>query len=256
MQEKLIKSKTNTLATLYCKDCSDVFSLLEDNSVDLILTDPPYGIDYRSNRQRVDRKKSVSGEGSIVIRNHYFSKIENDTALSLSWISDAYRVLKNNSAMYIFSHWTKWGIMQQIAEQSGFSVKNMIVLNKSNHGMGDLSGSFAPKHELLMYAVKGKPKLNFPEGRISDVWNVPVKFSGSKRLHPNEKPISWIEPIILNSSVENSVVFDPFMGSGTTGEAAILGRRQFIGCEIDDGYFDIACQRLAGTAKKTENNIF
>jgi len=128
--------------------------------------------------------------------------------------------------MYVFGHWSRWGELSAAVSDAGFKYKNMIVLVKSNHGMGDLKGQFAPKHELLLFATKGRHLLQFPSGRLKDVWNVPVRYSGTKRFHPNEKPISWIEPCVANSSREGDLVLDPFAGSGSTGVAAKnMGRR-------------------------------
>lgn len=237
--------------SLHLGDCNEVFSQIKDKSVDLVITDPPFGISYKSNRQRVDRKKSVKGYGSVVVRDHYFNHIQEDDKLPLKWLIDAYRVLKDNCAIYIFTHWKKWHELFPAVESAGFSVKNMIVMNKSNHGMGNLR-HWAGKHELLLFATKGKHELSFPKGRKNDIWNVPVKFSGSKRFHPNEKPIDWLVPIIENSSKEKDVILDPFMGSGTTGVASIRMSRQFIGIEKDTEYFYIAEKRIEAAMQNVD----
>ena len=236
-------------------DCFDILSIFKNDSIDLIVTDPPYGIDFRSGRQTVDRKKSVKGEGSVNVRDFYFESISEDHRLLTGWLTEAYRILKNDSAIYIFAHWSQWSNLYNAVEAVGFNVKNMIVLNKSNHGMGDLKGSYAPKHELLLYASKGRRNLIFPNGRTDDVWSVPVKFSGSHKFHPNEKPLSWIIPAILNSSIEKQVVLDPFMGSGSTGVAAISTGRKFIGIEKDPNYFTIAEDRIKNAITQFEDDI-
>ena len=236
-------------------DCLDLLDSLGDASVDLIVTDPPYGVSYRSNRQRVDRKKSVKENQSVVCRNHFFDQIANDDSIPTEWLEGAYRVLKPDSALYAFVHWTKWTEMVIAASNYGFQVKNMIVLNKSNHGMGDLKGSYAPKHELLMFAVKGRHVCRWPNGRQSDVWSVPVKFSGGHRFHPNEKPLSWLEPAILNSSDEGAVVLDPFMGSGSTGVACAKMNRKFIGAEMDSSYAAIAKERIENQMRAMKGTI-
>lgn len=234
-----------TNSQLYNNDCLDQFKFIPDNSVDLILTDPPYGINYKSGRQGIDRVKSVKGEGDIKIRKSYFNSIIGDDVLDLTWLKEAYRVLKNNSAMYVFCHWSKWHILYPEVESLGFKVKNMIVLNKSNHGAGDLAGAYASKHELVLYATKGRHELLFPNGRSKDVINASVIFSGNKKLHPNEKPLSWHIPFIENSSKEGDTVLDPFMGSGSCGAAALSLRRKFIGIEKSLEYFKIADNRLS-----------
>jgi site-specific DNA-methyltransferase (adenine-specific) len=176
--------------------------------------------------------------------------------LPTDWLVEAYRVLKDNAAIYIFAHWSKWGELQSAAQVAGFIVKNMIVLDKSNHGMGATTLQYAPKHELVLFASKGKHILLNPDGRKPDVWNVPVKFSGSHKFHPNEKPASWIHYAIINSSIEDQVILDPFMGSGSFGIASIKSKRQFIGIESNVQYFDIAKARIDAAMNETDVNLF
>lgn len=228
-------------------DCVEVMHKFPEQMVDLIVTDPPYGINYVSHKQNCDTR---SGMSITKDRPTYFSKIANDDRLPTEWLLDAYRVLRDGGAMYVFGHWSKWGELYDAVSNAGFKCKNMIVLVKSNHGMGDLRGQFAPKHELLLFAVKGRHLLRFPNGRMKDVWDVPVRYSGAKRLHPNEKPISWIEPCITNSSVEGNLVLDPFAGSGSTGVAARNMDRRCILIEVDPELCKTAAERL-GIDKST-----
>lgn len=221
--------------------CEDVLKALPDKSVDLILTDIPYGINYKSGCQTYDNHGPESVKTTTP---EYFAQIQGDEELPTEWLSEAYRILKDGSAAYIFCHWTKWHILHAVTISVGFNVKNMIVCNKSNHGMGDLKGSFAPKHELLMMAVKGRHLLNFPEGRKTDVWEVPVKFSGAKRFHPNEKPLSWLIPCIENSSQPGDLVLDPFAGSSSTAMACRKLGRNYMMIESDIQFVEISNTRL------------
>jgi len=226
---------------IICDDCLKVMKTFKSESVDLILTDIPYGINYKSNKQNYDTR----GKNPIrKNRNEYFKEIEGDEELPVDWLSEAYRVLKNNSAIYVFCHWSKWHILFNAVSSAGFKNKNMIVLNKSNHGMGDLKGSYAPKHELLLFATKGRHILSFPNKRQNDVWEVPVRYSGAKRFHPNEKPVSWLSPCIENSSNQGDVVLDPFSGSGSTGVICKELNRDFILIDIDPQHCKVAKQRL------------
>jgi len=223
-------------------DCLGLMKEIEDSSIDMVYTDIPYGINYKSNKQGQDTRTGVTLKTG---RSEYFKKINNDDKIpDIEWLEESFRVLKNGAAIYICVRWDKFGELQQQVLQCGFKVKNMIVFNKSNHGMGDLKGQYAPKHELLLFATKGRHLLNFPNGRNNDVWDVPVKFSGSKRLHPNEKPLPWIVPAILNSTNIGGVVLDPYMGCGSTGQACLENKRNFIGFDNDKEYFDIAKSRL------------
>lgn len=231
--------------TIVHGDCLEVLSNIPSNSIDLISTDPPYGIKYISNSQGVDRKIRNKTNKSIVVRGGYFGEINNDSVVPLEWLVEAYRILSQNSAIYIFCRWDKWDILKPAVEKAGFSIKNMIVVNKSNHGMGDLMGQYAPKHELLMFAAKGRHILRFPNGRKSDVWDLPVRFSGAKRLHPNEKPVSWFDNTVLNSSDVGGLVLDPFCGSGSCLKSAKNNDRSYIGVDSDQKWIDVATERLA-----------
>jgi site-specific DNA-methyltransferase (adenine-specific) len=242
------------MPNLWNDDCINVFPTLADGSMDLIVSDPPYGINYRSNRQQVDRLKSVKENQSVNVRPHYFSTIENDNGM-FCWLVEAYRVLKEGSAIYVFCHWTKWSELERHTQEAGFDIKNMIVLNKSNHGMGDLKGQYAPKHELLMFACKGRHVCRWRTGRQQDVWNVPVVFSGSHRHHPNEKPISWLTPAILNSSDEGQLILDPFMGAGSTGIAAVKSKRHFVGIELDKTYYESALIRISEAQEDVKSEV-
>jgi site-specific DNA-methyltransferase (adenine-specific) len=226
---------------IICEDCEIALQKFEEQSIDLIVTDIPYGINYKSNKQNYDTRgiKPV-----IKKRPEFFEKIEGDKEIPLFWLTEAYRVLKEGSAIYIFCHWSKWHLLYPAVEEVGFKPKNMIVLNKSNHGMGDLKGSYAPKHELLLFASKGRHILNFPKKRMRDIWDAPVKFSGAKRFHPNEKPISWLLPCIQNSSKKDDVILDPFAGSGSTGVTCKALGRNSIQIDSNEEFCQIAKERL------------
>lgn len=208
------------------RTADELLTGLAEESVDLILTDPPYGLAFDSGKQ------------------DYFGEIEGDRELPTGWLKEAYRVLKTGSALYAFTHWRNWHVLQAAAIQAGFTAKNMIVLHKSMHGMGDLRGAYAPKHELLLYATKGRHLLNNPDGRQPDVVDVSVPFSKSYRPHPNYKPSSWLTPWILQSSKPGDLVVDPFTGSGSVPLACVETGRRFLACDVDAQYVEVARRRL------------
>lgn len=216
-----------------CGDATEELSRIDDNFVDLIVTDIPYGINYKSNKQNANYRS-----GSLVVKDRleFFSKINGDDELPVSWLLDAHRVLKERSAIYIFTHWSKWHELYPAVAAVGFTVKNMIVVNKSNHGMGDLKGGYAPKHELILFATKGRHILRWPNGRGKDVYDGKVLFSGSIRKHPNQKPEDWLVPLILNSSDEGDLILDPFAGCGSTGLAAKSVNRDYLLIDNDIQY--------------------
>jgi site-specific DNA-methyltransferase (adenine-specific) len=194
----------------------------------MVLTDPPYGMNYQSNH-----------------RKEKLRKIEND--VSLEWLSDftdhCYRILKPDSSAYIFCSWHKVDIFKQEFERR-FKLKNILVWVKNNHGSGDLTGAYAPKHEFVLYMHKGRTV--FRNGRTPDVV-YSDKVAATRMVHPTEKPVKLLEKFILDNSDEGDIVIDPFMGSGTTGVAAKNLKRSFIGIELDEEYFKIAQERIEKT---------
>jgi site-specific DNA-methyltransferase (adenine-specific) len=242
--------KKECLNKILFGDCLPILQSIPSNVIDLIVTDPPYGINYKSGKQNYDTRKE---QPNIKDRPEYFDGIIGDNTFPIEWIKEAYRILKEHSAVYVFCHRKTYSQAEQEILFAGFDIKNCIILNKSNHGMGDLKGSYAPKYEMLIFAVKGRHILSFPNGREKDIWNVKVKYSGSYRFHPNEKPISWILPAIINSSNENDIVLDPFIGSGSTAIACMQTNRNFIGIEKDEKYWEIANQRIVDDNKETDS---
>ena len=214
-------------------DCLEVMKEIPDESIDMILTDPPYLMNYKSNRRVVKEK---------------FDHILNDKnaeGLITTYIKECYRILKPDSALYMFCSWHKVDLFKQEVEKY-FNLKNLIVWNKNNHGSGDLKGAYAPKHELILYAHKGRSL--FRCKRIPDVIDFP-KISSDKLVHPTEKPIGLLELFIQNNSDPGNVIFDGFAGSGTTSIAALNTGRSFICIEKDERYFNIAKERIECHAK-------
>ena len=211
-------------------DCLERMKEIKSGSVDMILTDPPYGMDFQSNRRVVKDK---------------FSKIENDK--NVDWLpellQECHRVMADNSAIYCFCSWHKIDVFKQEIEKL-FKIKNVIVWVKNNHGSGDLKGAYAPKHEFVIYAHKGRSL--FREKRLPDVMEYP-KIHSSKLQHPTEKNTDMLELFIKNNSDEDQTVLDPFMGSGSTGAACKNLNRKFIGIELDEQYFKIAQDRISAT---------
>ena len=213
---------------LYQGDCLEVMGGIKDKSVDLIVTDPPYLMNYQSNRRKKEDR---------------FDKIKNDKGnytLIQDYLEECHRIMKDNTAIYCFCSWHNIDFFKNEFEKY-FKLKNILVWNKNNHGTGDLKGSYAPKHEFILFGHKGRTLLR--EKRIADVIDCP-KISSNKLTHPTEKPQDLLEIFIKQSSDEGSIIFDGFMGTGSCGIAAKKLSRNFIGIELDEKYFNIAKDRL------------
>ena len=213
---------------LYQGDCLEIMGGIKDKSVDLIVTDPPYLMNYQSNRRKKEDR---------------FDKIKNDKGnymLIQDYLEECHRIMKDNTAIYCFCSWHNIDFFKNEFEKH-FKLKNILVWNKNNHGTGDLKGSYAPKHEFILFGHKGRTLLR--EKRIADVIDCP-KISSNKLTHPTEKPQDLLEIFIKQSSDEGSIIFDGFMGTGSCGIAAKKLNRNFIGIELDEKYFNIAKNRL------------
>lgn len=125
--------------------------------------------------------------------------------------------------------------------QTGASIKSEVIWDKVYHGMGDTKAAFAPSHENIVFAVKGK--YSFPGSRPKDLVTFP-KINSSKMVHPTEKPVGLLANLISSVTKPGDLILDPFAGSGSTLVAAKKTGRRFIGIELDDDYFVTAQRRI------------
>ena len=195
--------------------------------MDMILCDPPYGINYRSNHR---------------VKSPKFDVIVGDTDdVRLSAYADMYRVMKHNSVCIIFASYKNFAVdYAELVKR--FDVKNVIVWWKHGGGMGDLRHTLFTDYELAIVCHKGKCPIRGK--REGSVWEC-NKVNPNEMLHPTQKPIGILERLIEKYSDESDVIMDTFMGSGSTGVACANTGRRFIGIEKDQKYFDIASDRIA-----------
>jgi site-specific DNA-methyltransferase (adenine-specific) len=231
---------------IYNLDCLDGIKKIADESIDLIVTDPPYMINYHSARRDT---------------SHRFCKpIENDDNRSLltKIMPELYRVMKPNTAMYMFCSPNTVDFFKYEV-QKYFNVKNLIVWVKNNGTIGDTKAAYGKQYEICIFANKGRRQINGK--RITDVWSSEKiiglkKVVGDHQLHQNQKPLELIRMMIEKSSNRGELVLDPFMGSATTAVAAKESGRDYIGFELDKYYYDIAIQRIHGLTDTGQTSIF
>lgn len=208
-------------------DSLTVLRQMEPESVDAIITDPPYGINY------------VSPTGA---------RIQNDTAPFIWFLYDAFRVLKPGSSgrgtLVCFTRWDVQQVFIDAIRLAGFIVKSEVIWDKMQHGMGDLKSQFAPSHENIVFAVKGK--FSFPGHRPKDLITH-RKLPGSQMIHPTEKPVPLLADLITAVTKPGDLILDPFAGSGSTLVAAKKTGRRFTGIELDDVHYAKAQRRIEET---------
>ncbi len=216
-------------------DCLDIMKRIPDESVDLVVADPPYGINFRSNHRKQSRLKSVDG---------IYNDGGGNTEFLAEVIADIDRVLKPNSHIYWFTRWDRIHLQLPVL-QKHFNVKNSIVWMKNNWSMGDLTGSYAGQYETIIFAQKGRRALNEVDDRKrhADILQFDRVPSGKLR-HSHEKPEDLIEFLIKKSSNIGDIVFDPFGGSGTTAVCAKRLGRDFVITELDYEYVEISNRRI------------
>lgn len=213
-------------ATLLQGDCFLELAGIPDSSVDLIVTDPPYGVNFTKGYKSGNKELVHGDDGfSVMIFVDEIAKEFN-------------RVLKPNSACYVFTRFDVYPYWW-LKLKNHLTPKNQIIWNKGGGGMGDLTGNFAFDYESIIYATKGKPTIR--EKRIGSVWDV---RKCKQEFHETQKPVELIEKIIRHSSDRGATVLDPYMGSGTTGVACHSLGRNFIGIELNKASFDTATKRI------------
>ncbi len=234
------------LNRIYNEDCLEGMKRIPDKHVDLIVTDPPYKITARGNGGNsggMFQKKEVNN-GKV------FKNNEIDIQ---DWILELYRVLKDDSHCYIMTNNKNIGHYLNVICESPFHyVKNLIWV-KDNKIMGQ---TYMSQFEYIIMCRKGKHK-RINNCGTSDVLyykNKKTKDSAEKTIHDTEKPVELMQILIENSSVENDIVLDPFVGIGSTVIAAINTNRNYIGFELDKHYCDIANERMQKALAEKERS--
>ena len=219
-------------------DCMYFMTLLKDNSIDLIATDPPYKITARGNAGNSGgmMQKKLSMKGKI---------FEHNDIKPTEYIPEFYRLLKDGSHCYIMTNHVNLQEMINVATECGFKFIKSLIWNKGNKIMGQY---YMSQFEYILFFRKGKGK-KINKCGTADILNVPNKKTKSedgKNIHDTEKPLALMKILVENSTQEGETVLDPFMGVGAVPLACKELNRKFIGIELDDNYFDIAYNRING----------
>lgn len=210
-------------------NCIELIKKIAAQTINSIITDPPYFLGMTHNGQR-------GCFNDLTICKPFFEKL----------FSEYKRVLKPNGCIYFFCDWRAYAFYYPLFDKI-IEAKNMLVWAKQGR---PIPCSYGFGHELIIF--HGKIKKTIINNVITDIksFNSGAKKTNGEKVHPTQKPVELIEKFILDSTNENDLILDSFMGSGTTGIACINTDRRFIGMELDEAYFDIARRRLENNLKQ------
>ena len=228
------------------EDCLLGIKNIENDSVDLIVTDPPYRISPRgcSGNSGGMLTGKLSMEGKIFNNNN----IEPE-----EYIPQLYRILKDGSHCYIMTNHNNLQKFINVSTEVGFRFTKCLIWDKGNKIMGRF---YMSQFEYILFLGKGKGK-KINNCGTSDILRIPNKKTkdlNGKNLHDTEKPVDLMKILIENSSNKGDLVLDPFFGIGSTAIACKELNRNFLGFEIDENYYNVALNRLFGYRVKLINN--
>ena len=249
---------------IYNQDCIDGMKTIPDGKIDLVVTDPPFAINFKAKKANYNRTSSrvLSGYNEITKENYY--------EFTLNWMSQCFRILKESGGMYVFSGWNNLADILNAIEEIGFITVNHIIW-KYQFGVVT-SRKFVTSHYHCLYICKNDKKRKFfPYERFSkkeknnqgrslhykdkeDVWEIKREYWTGDEKTPTKLPAEIIKKILQYSSEEGDLVFDPFLGSGQTAVVSKLLKRNYIGFEIVKEYFDFISKRLKSNSYRIKSS--
>jgi len=234
-KEKVLETRVETKISDNIKngDSLEILESLENGCIDVVLTDPPYGISYKSNRSMFDEaitKRGLLNDG----KDEAFELLDKTCEI-------LQRKTADNAHLYFFCSWNVFSYFESIISKY-FTIKTPIVWDKGNKGSGDLENDWGNQTELIIYCVKGKKLVNTRRGNIINV----SRLHTSKMVHPTQKPTELLKQILEVSAVNGDFIVDPFMGSGSTIKASNELGFKSLGIELDKEMFNIANNFING----------
>ena len=237
---------------------------IPDGKIDLVVTDPPFAINFKAKKANYNRTASrvLSGYNEITKENYY--------EFTLNWMSQCFRILKESGGMYVFSGWNNLADILNAIEEIGFITVNHIIW-KYQFGVVT-NRKFVTSHYHCLYICKNDKKRKFfPYERFSkeeknnqgrslhykdkeDVWEIKREYWTGDEKTPTKLPAEIIKKILQYSSEEGDLVFDPFLGSGQTAVVSKLLKRNYIGFEIVKEYFDFISKRLKSNSYRIKSS--
>jgi len=228
--------------TVYEGDCRELFPLVPDRSVQLVLADPPFGIDFEGKPLNYNRTASRVMEGYQEYGESYLD-------FTRQWIAHLPRVLADTGCAFVFSGWNRLKEVLLALDETGLTTINHLVW-KYQFGVYTRR-RFVTSHYHILFAVKNPRKYRFnkQERYPEDVINIKREYWHGRPKTPTKLPLALVEKLISFTTDQGDLVLDPFLGSGTTGVAALKLGRRFLGFEIVPEYAEFARERIKEESK-------
>lgn len=248
----LFKKETFELNKIYSIDCLEFMKSIGSETIDLIFADPPYNL----SKSKFKMSFVNSGGADLNTDKGEWDKFtqENYELFTRQWLSESFRILKKTGSVWIAGTYHNIYLTGHLLQKLGFEILNEILWHKTDATPNLSCTRFVADHENFIWARKGKGNtFNYKDMKsinngkqMRSIWSR-GKTAGGKRVHPTQKPEWLLERIILATSNPGDIIFDPFMGSGTTAVVAKKLNRSFLGTEINPTYYKTALERLEKT---------
>jgi len=240
---------------IYNEDCvAGMARHLPDQSVDLVITDPPFGIEFQAKKANYNRK------GSRVLEGYNEVKGADYLDFTRNWLGQVKRVLKPTGSLYIFSGWNYLKELLITLDELDIQLVNHLIW-KYQFGLVTTRKYVTSHYHVLFASLDEKQRRFYPYARYEkdakhpeggsahykdkeDVWNIPREYWTGDVKTPTKLPAELIRKILAYSSLPGDVVLDPFLGSGQTAVVSRMEGRQYVGFEIVPEYFQFAQKRL------------
>ncbi|MBI2968347.1 MAG: site-specific DNA-methyltransferase [Bacteroidetes bacterium] len=242
------------LNKVYNLDCIEGMKIIPSKTIDLVITDPPFGIDFKAKRENYNRKSSRVLDGYNEIRGKEYLKFTYD------WMQEVKRVLKDSGSMYIFSGWNYLKDILNALDELNFITINHLIW-KYQFGLVTSRKYVTSHYHCLYVCLVDRERKFFPYSRFDknakdkkgsslhykdkeDVWVINREYWNGDIKTPTKLPAEIIKKILAYSSEKGDVVLDPFLGSGQVAVVSKMEERKYIGFEIVKEYHDFINERL------------
>ena len=224
--------------TVYEGDALKLLPKVPSGTVDLIITDPPFAIDFKAQRLNYNRK------GSNVIEGYQEIPEEEYGSFTRNWMAEAARVLAPSGCMYVFSGWNRLRDILEGLDAAGLTTVNHLIW-KYQFGVFTKK-KYVTSHYHILFVVKDPKRYTFNklDHYPEDVWTIQREYWKGKMKTPTKLPREIVRKILLYSSNPNDLVLDPFLGSGTVAVVAQQEGRHFLGFEVVPEYCAFANECL------------